>query len=272
MPRYGSPTVLGVLLLISVTTLVSPELVPHGSKLLAEENASLQQVSFRVVTDIFVSTQKEPVQQTLTLFSQGVAYDISFNDPNQITLVDPQRKRIVLLNKEQQIQTEIDLQQLHEFIDAARKQAESSDLAPYLQGAAQVQITDEGVTVGDRTLQYHSTLQEPREEPMAAQYAQVADALALLNGRSGVPPFARLSLNRAVAEQKALPAEITRTIGSDSQPFVVRCKLHTNWRLSRDDEQKIAEIGKMLVNFEVVSATKFFASRTNVADRGAAQK
>ncbi|MCA9158363.1 MAG: hypothetical protein KDA72_08555, partial [Planctomycetales bacterium] len=105
-----------------------------------------------------------------------------------------------------------------------------------------------------------------RDPQMAQQYAQAADALILLNGwRSGMPPFARLSFNRAVAEQQALPQEITRTTSSGKQTIVVRSLLHTNWRLSKDDERQIAEIGTMLVSFSPVTAPEFFAAINNQA-------
>lgn len=221
---------------------------------------------FRVVTDVFFGTQKAPAQQSLTLFSAGVAYDISFDDPNQITMVDPQRSRIVLLNKATQTQTAIDLRELQQFIDSARKAAETSELATYLAGADKIVVTDDSVSVGDSVMQYQTSLQKPRDPQMAQQYAQAADALILLNGwRSGMPPFARLSFNRAVAEQQALPQEITRTTSSGKQTIVVRSLLHTNWRLSRDDERQIAEIGTMLVSFSPVTAPEFFAAISNQA-------
>ncbi len=227
----------------------------------AQEKIAPPQAPFRVVTDVFFGSQKEPAQQTLTLFSAGVAYDISFDDPNQITMVDVARDRIVLLNKQQQTQTSIDLKQLQQYIDSARKQAETSNLALYLKGAEQIEVTNNVVSVGDSVMRYEATLQQPRDEQMAQQYARAADALSLLNGwRSGVPPFARLSLNRVVAEQKSLPEEITRTARSDSQTEVVKCRLHTNWRLSKVDEKQVADIGTMLVTYRTVTEPEFFAA------------
>lgn len=251
---FGRFAILGFLIVPTVTFL--PRHLPLNAVCHAADATTTQDVAFRVATDIFIGDAKAPAQQSLTLFTGGVAYDISFNDPNQITMVDPARHRIVLLDKQRKIQTVIDLQQLNDFIAAARKQAEASELSAYLQGASQVDVSDSVVTVGDSSLLYTSTLQQPREDSMATHYAQVADALALLNGRSGIPPFARLKLNEVVAAQKALPKEITRKTGAE----VVRCKLHTNWRLSKDDEQKISEIGNMLVSFPSVPATQFFAN------------
>ncbi len=224
----------------------------------AQDTVAPPQAGFRVATDVFVGNEKEPRQQTLTLFSGGVAYDISYDDPSQITMIDPARDRIVLLNKTTKTQTSIDLKELYKYIESARNQAKASKLAPYLLGADKIEVTDHAVTVGDSVLQYASTLQQPRDEQMAEQYLKVADALILLNGRdSGIPPFARLSLNRVVAEKKSLPEEIVRTTSNGKQTEVVRCRLLTNWRLSKDDENRIAEIGKMLVTYEPVSGAQF---------------
>ncbi len=261
MSRRFSPV--GHLLVLSMFMSIATE---TGT---AQEAVAPPTAAFRVATDIYFGSQKEPAQQTLTLFSSGVAYDISHDDPNQITMVDVARDRIVLLNKQLQTQTTIDLKELRQYIASARKQAETTKLASYLIGADQIEVTNNVVSVGDGVLRYQATLQQPREEEMAVQYGQAADALILLNGwRSGVPPYARLSLNRVVAEQKSLPEEITRTASNDSQSEVVRCRLHTNWRLSKDDEKKIADIGTMLVTFQNVSPPLFFSA----VDKQAAAK
>jgi hypothetical protein len=229
---------------------------------LAQESATISHVKFQVDTDVFFGDQDAPAQQTRTLFSGGVAYDISYDDPNQITLVDPTRNRIILLHKAKQVRTEIDLAELNQFIVAAQKKAESSGLAIFLRGAARVESTGTSVSVGDEVLKYESTLRIAEDERMAQQYAQVADALALFNGwRSGVPPFARLALNRAIAEKKSLPEKITRTSNNTQD----HCLLHINWKLSKADEALIAEIGEMLVKFEAINQSEFFALEKQVA-------
>ena len=256
---FGRWTHLGLPLVL--TAIFAMPYAGRNGGCIAQEKLSLSQAEFRVVTDVLLGNQTEPAQQTLTLFSGGVAYDISFDDPNQIAMVDVDRDRIVLLNKELQIQTSIDLKKLQQYIEAARKQAETSSLAVYLKGAEQIEVVNAAVTVGDQVLRYQASLQQPRDEQMAEQYARAADALSLLNGwRSGVPPFARLSLNRVVAEQKSLPQEITRTASNGKQTEVVRCRLHANYRLSTEDKQQVAEIGKLLVSYRSVSEQEFFST------------
>ena len=231
------------------------------------ETATAQLSDFRVETDVLVPNEPKPVQQTLTLFKNGVAYDFSRDEPDQITMVDPIRMRIVLLDAERKVQTQVDLSGLNALMDSARNQAATTGLSIYLEDARTVgfDADTKKVTVGAKVLRYEATLQEPREAKMAAHFAKFADASAYLNAwrAASPPPFARIALNQAIAEQTALPDEITRTtfIRDKDQvvgEHVVKCRLHSNWRLSKDDELQIQEIGKMLVNFATLSNAEYY--------------
>ncbi len=227
-----------------------------------QSSALAQPSDFRVETDVFSDGEKKPVQRTLTLFSGGIGYDIPRGDPSEITVVYPAQQRIVLLDAVRQVQTSIDLKLLTAFLESARKQAAGTGLAVFLRGAALVNVdaATKTVTVGDPQLRYEATLQQPDDESMAAQYAAFADALAQLNSwrSESVPPFARISLNAAIAEQKALPKEVIRKTRIGDQEVVVSCRLLTNWRLAPEDQTRVAEIGKMLTSFQSVSHGDFF--------------
>lgn len=229
---------------------------------------SAQVIEFRIETDIMVPSQTKPVQQTLTLFRGGVAYDFSRDEPEQITMVDTERKRIVLIDGRRQVQTHIDLVWLGSYMESARNEAASlPGLANFLEDSKLVEFAKatDTVTVGAKVLRYTSTMQFPSEESVAVQFAQFADASAYLNAwrANSPPPFARVALNAAVAQQGAIPEEITRTTFLLEQERVVgeqivKCRLHPNWRLSKDDYTRIDEIGKMLVSFSAVSHADFY--------------
>lgn len=236
--------------------------------------ATAQTTAFRVETDVFVGEEPKPVQQTLTLFSSGVAYDFSMDEPNRVVMIDPLRNRIVLLDAEKKLQTQIELTQLTALMDSARNQAIATELAVYVRDAEQVEKSGDGktITVGKKILKYVSTLQDSKEPEFAKQYAEFADTSAMLNAwqARNPPPFARLSLNREIANLEKLPEEISRITflpdsGKEVPEHQVRCKLHCNWRLSKDDERQLAEVGKMLVNFTTVSAQEFFSVASPVA-------
>ncbi|MEZ6137473.1 MAG: hypothetical protein R3C53_21505 [Pirellulaceae bacterium] len=224
---------------------------------------------FRVETDISVPNEPKPIQQTLTLFKDGVAYDFSRDEPEMITMVDPQRQRIVLFDSKRQVQLPIDMQKFMQFMKSAHEQVDSPDLPNLLlnrEDAKRVYVDAEQKTVrvGEKILRYEASLQTPPQAEMSVYYAQFADASAALNAwrASSPPPFARNALNAAIAAQKAIPSEITRTAffhkGERVIEQVVTCRLHANWRLSKDDEAQIESVGRMLVSYQVVDVPLFY--------------
>jgi len=229
---------------------------------------SAQVNEFRIETDILVPSQTKPVQQTLTLFRSGVAYDFSRDEPDQITMVDPERKRIVLIDGRRQVQTHIDLAWLNSYMESARNEAAAlPGLASFLEDSKLVEFdkATDTIAVGAKVLRYTATMQFPSDEALAVQFARFADASAYLNAwrANSPPPFARVALNAAVAQQGAVPEEITRTTFVLEQQRVVgeqivKCRLHPNWRLSKDDYARIEEIGKMLVSYPTVSHADFY--------------
>jgi len=71
-----------------------------------------------------------------------------------------------------------------------------------------------------------------------------------------LPPGARLALNKALAERKLLPLEITRTIlpaNPLGKKIVVRSRHLVNWSLSGEDRKKIDRAGTYLAEFSAVS-------------------
>jgi hypothetical protein len=204
--------------------------------LLATEGLG-QSTAFRVETDVFASGQLKPVQQTLTLFKGGVAYDFSRDEPHRIVMIDPVRGRIRLIDSSEEVQTEIDLPQLVALMNSARKELATSEMAVYIQDAEKVKQDGNRITVGEKVLRYEATLQTPKEADIAKQYAEFADASAMLNAwqARNPPPFARLSLNASLADAESLPEEISRTalLGLSekrAEESKVKCRLHCNWR------------------------------------------
>ena len=236
-------------------------------------SVGLTAADFRVETDVFADGQSKPVQQSLTLFSGGVAYDYSLDDPDRVTIVDVAQQRIVLLDAKQKVQSQVQLTELNAFIESARNQAQSSELSVCISDAEQVSFDEpqQLLTVGQKVTRYEAKLQTAPDEQVASQYRQFADATAHLNAWStGTPPFARLALNAVVGNRIALPEEITRTsfpLGSNksTSAFVVRCRLHVGWQLSADDTERVAKFQTMANEFATVPVQQLLAQPQKVA-------
>lgn len=238
--------------------------IDHGQ---AQDSTS-RPLGFRVETDIFAGNEAKPAQQSLSLFSESRVIDVSFAEPDQITIVDFANNKITLAHLGLKQKTAIDTGELMRYLESARAQAANSELLSVsLAGADKITREGQRVAVGDDALRYVATLQQPPNQQMADSYARAADALALLNGwRTGIPPFARLRLNRFIAEQKSLPEEISRLTQRDSQTDTVRCRLHTNWQLSSDDQRRIAEIDRSLGSCKTVLPHEYFAANAQLAN------
>lgn len=222
------------------------------------------QTEFRVETDLFLGDEKEPFHQTTTLFSGGVAYDLPHGQ-NVVTMVDPKRNRIVLLDKQRRKQTNIDIDDLTKLIENAKTGA-TGILGQVIADAQLVEVAEDSLTVGQSLLRYEATLQ-PSSGECAAEYAAFANASAMLNGGRdpAALPYARLLLNEAILQKNKLPKEITKTVMLTKVPQVSRSILHANFRLSKDDQLSINEIGTMLASFEKIPQREFFNPASPVA-------
>ncbi|MCA9192699.1 MAG: hypothetical protein KDB03_13080 [Planctomycetales bacterium] len=225
-------------------------------------NVLAQQPKFRVETDVYVGANKEPAQQYLTLFSQGIYYDFSYDKPELITVIDPARKQIAIFDSNRKMQLVDSMDRLTEIVERAKLEAPGTPLAVVIAASELVKVdrTTGKIVVGDATMRYEATLQASGSPEMTRQYADFANWSARVNSVRPpyLPPYTRLSLNQAIADSGQLPNTIIRTSEIGGRIDEVSCKLIPGWRLSSDDEAKIANIGVMESTFKHVTETEFF--------------
>lgn len=238
--------VLSIGMLVMATCLAPP--------LAAQDNG------FRVDTDVIEGEDAKPVQRSLTLFYNSVAYNIS-QDSGELMVVDWKNDRIILLNTPQQIQTTVEISRLRDLLSAAKAQSASTTLVAYVKGAEKVKDADASIEVGDAVMLYEATLQRPsdasRAQAYADQYRQFADATKLLSAFAGPPPFHRLQLNKVVAEKGALPDEITLKLRVGEETVEYKSTLHVIWQLSKKDQNRISDIGEMMARYESLDYREF---------------
>ena len=228
---------------------------------------------FRIDTEIFVGEEKEPAAETLTIFAQGIVYDFLLTGPEEITLLDTVRGRFTLLDPARKIKCSLSVQDvLQQSLSLEALAAESKDslfafaAAPQFESAAE-ETTENGQPVVrlsfvGRPLEY-AVVARPSDRPdIVTAFRYFADQFARLNAlRPGhLPPAARLEVNKALAERKLLPLEITRTI-SPANPLgkklVVRSRHLANWSLSGEDRKKIDRAGTYLAEFSSIGFDEY---------------
>lgn len=178
----------------------------------------------RVESEIFVDRGAEPVARSLTIFRDGLAWDfLDGPEPGQtveIVLHDPARERVVVIDPDRNVKTEIDRLRLERLSASLAAWARRSDdrLVRWAGGPA----FDKDYRKQERTLE----LTGPRARyvvefaaapaPEAAEtYRQFADTALLLKALlhpGGMPPFPRLAINAQVAEAGGIPESVTLEI------------------------------------------------------------
>jgi hypothetical protein len=240
---------------------------------------------FRVDTELFIGDEKEPVAETLTIFSQGLVYDFLIGGPEEITMLDTVRGRLTLLDPARKVRCGLGVQELlDQTLSLETRAAESKDALFMFAAAPQFEAKAEEYTEnGQQFVRLNLTAQamdyavvaRPAERPEAVHaFRYFADQFARLNSlRPGnLPPGARLDLNRAMAERKLLPLEITRTIPAANplgRKLVVRSRHLVNWSLSGEDRKKIDRAGTCLAEFASVSFDEYRASSAKPAPKTA---
>lgn len=218
---------------------------------------------FRMETDVFVSNQKKPVAQNLTIFTSGLVYDFPLLGPNEIAILDPSRGRFVLLDVPRKIKTTLSTQEISDFTAAMKSQAQESDGVVGFAANPQFEQTfDEQtnwLTLSSKLMTYRLKGSAPKQPAALDSYRLFADWYARLNStRPGnLPPFARLELNKAAAERGLIPEEVELTVAPSyrlvGKKLVIHSRHMVNWLLSNTDRKRIEEAGSYLADFQAVS-------------------
>lgn len=218
---------------------------------------------FRVDTDIYVGKQKQPIAQNLTIFTSGLVYDFPLAGPEEITVFDPAHGRFVLLDCQRKVKTTLTTTEIVEFAAAMKVQAQ--EIGGVVAFAASPQFEhhfdqkNQRLTLSSELMTYRTKGAPPRSESAAASYRNFADWYARLNAtRPGnLPPFARIELNKAIAERGLIPEEVERRIAPKNRlvgrELVVRSQHNIVWQLTNTDRKRIEKAGTDMVSFQSVS-------------------
>jgi hypothetical protein len=229
---------------------------------------------FRVDTEVFIGKEKKPAAETLTLFANGQIFDFLLQEPEEITLLDPVRGRLTLLDTARQIKCSLNTQELLDLSLAFESQAgESKDALFSFAARPDFAISSEEVrengqdlvklSLVGKPLEYHAVGRRPERLEAVRSFRYFVDFMARLNSQrpGNLPAGARLELNKQLAERELLPVEITRTI-PPSNPLTgkrieVRSHHLVSWALSGEDRKRIDRAGTYLAEFRPVGFEEY---------------
>lgn len=240
---------------------------------------------FRIDTEIFIGDDKEPAAETLTIFSQGMIYDFLLTEPAEMTVLDTVRGRFTLLDPARRVKCGLGTQEvLDQTFALATHAAQSRDalfaFAAKPEFETKVEEFEEygqprtRITLTGKPLSYVVIGREPEKPEAVAAFRYFADEFAQLNSlRAGnLPAGARLEVNKALADRRLIPLEVTRTIPATNplgREIVVKSRHLVNWTLSGEDRKKIDRAGTGLAEFSAVSFEEYRASAAKPAAKTA---
>ncbi|WP_235033230.1 hypothetical protein [Rubripirellula obstinata] len=221
--------------------------------------------AFAVVQRIYQSETSDPVAQHRLLFDGGVIYDLPEIQTRIVTVYDPAKKQVILIDRQAKNQTSISTTKLVEFTANVKAgSANPSDLgigtvvrpSDRVDGyTAEFSNTDDAKHFGVR---YDVTTQTVHSHTMAKDFGRFSDLssrLSLLR-RRGLPPFARMSLSRKLSSLGVLPSETTLTVqrGDHSEHFKSTTTVES---FTKKDGESINQVRGMIASYESVAMNEF---------------
>ena len=218
---------------------------------------------FRIETDVFYADETEPAVSTLTLFRGSTVYDFMGSDEQEITILDINRGRFVLIDCKRQVRTSLTTDQLLRF--AANLKASASGSSKVLVNAKLTEsLEDDGTLVlaGTRVTYTVKTLKPPNAD-VVKRYRAFADWYARLNATrvGNLPPFARLQLNGALAQRGLVPQVVTRVVRTGnllSTDHLLRTNHLVNWQLTNTDRKRISRAGDYMATYREVTPVMYW--------------
>jgi hypothetical protein len=222
---------------------------------------------FRIESKVFAGKDDTSTSESLTLFADQRVYDF-LSSPSEITVFDFPRGRIVLLDPNRKLRTEMTTDKLNEFTDQLRTRAARQTDA-LLKFAANPKF-DEGHTDAEwrefasphMTYRVHPA--KPDNVDVVRQYRMFSDWSARLNSMihpGALPPFPRLAVNAALEQAGEIPESVQLTIAAQNRlvgkPTVLRSEHELAMRLLPADRKRIDDAGKDLVTFPEVSLEEY---------------
>jgi hypothetical protein len=223
--------------------------------------------SFRIENEIFVDGEKEPQIRSTTVFHRGVVYDY-LADPAEVTVLDVEHGRFVLLDLDRRIKTELPTERVAEFCDRLRErlQNRSDPFVRFLCDPHFEQTLDE--SAGELTFtspwMTYRVLFGSESQSLSRRYRDFSDWYCRLNtilNPGARPPFARMIVNAALEDRQLFPREVHLTIqpkeGLLAKRITVRSKHRLIRQLVESDRKRVSQTDQFMAMYASVDFREY---------------
>lgn len=223
--------------------------------------ADLPAQDFSVNTKVFDLDSPDPnkaVAFSRTLFHAGKVYDV-IHGTSEVTILEPAHRRIVILNKDRDVVSDVDFDELKHLLDSAEErlgqrirelEQQSNPPRPLIdslrfqwrpQLETQFDPREHRLRLLGKTVSYEVVgAANVRPEAVEA-YLNYADWMCRLNyvlHPQPLFPNVRLAVNERLRRQKLLPVEVTLRAKFD-QPLNLKAEHSVSWTLDDRGRQSI---------------------------------
>jgi hypothetical protein len=223
---------------------------------------------FRVDNAVYQDNEKTPSSASVTIFHKDIVYDCM---PQETVVFNKPAGQIVLLNMKDRTRTLLTAENVDAFVKQIQQRAadapQNADplvkfLAKPTFSQTSFDSTTQTLTMGSPLLTYKLMLAPQGAASMVSQYHDFSDWSAKLNTMlvpGSRPPFARLQVNAAVAEQKSIASQVilTFTMGKKKTTMTVRSTHRITMPLTQADINGVSKIGESLVSFPLIGFDEY---------------
>lgn len=232
--------------------------LPCSNSVAQEANApNVASHNFRVLISVF--NANDMVDQHLVVFDKSMVYDFAQGNDKSVTVFDLQRNRVILLDRDTQVRSTINTEDLTKLIAQIRASADEKSQES-LGMNAKAELADGKYIVQFGKIQYTAATQNPTTDAIALAFGKFADWASRLNAarqRGLLPPFARMELNQKVAKAGELPREIELEVKRGLKTERFRSTHELIEQVSEQDRKQISEVGSMLTLYREVPLKAF---------------
>jgi hypothetical protein len=234
--------------------------------------------------------RKKPITEITTVFSDDVVYDF-LTDPQggldpETTIFDVRRGRLIVLDPQRKVMTEVATKTVQEFLNKVRIEAAGSKdpLLNFLSNPEFKESEHDGELEFDSPWMIYRLKTEPaKSDEISRQYGEFSHwscQMNLLINPGTLPPFGRMVVSEKLEERKVLPTEVYMTIApkGPTPKLILRAEHRFVWKLLDKDRDLVNEAQRQMKIFHAVSTAEYNdrlkqgAAEVSQAAKGKSQK
>ena len=227
---------------------------------------------FRIKIDIYENESKPPINSIETIFIGGQYMELDDNR-GRVTVVDPGKGRVSILNSEAKTMVHLEMAVLEKQVNSILSEMTTEQRRKFSSTGEPTADAAGFVSLGNASLSYKFKTFTPADPNIAVSYGDFANWSARVNARYyKVPPFIRMELNQLLMDQRQLPEELHRltviTPPNQADPIgktkEIIARLFLTEPLTNNDRSRVASVLKSMTEFKIDTEKEFFSTDTQL--------